>query len=237
MGYLAIPVSNVDGSAISIWSNHIFCISINKSNKQILMTKKEKAFVDYVKSECKKYGVKCSLRPVKYLKLSGNIKCSGYFDETGKVLACATNKKDWLQILVHEYAHLTQWVDDCNIWKKVSKFDSVNKMDLWLNGKSVKNYERHIDLVKELELDNEKRSVKIIKQFGLDSSIDTADYTRKANAYVQFYNYIKTTRKWSDPKNTPYNNKTVINAMPKVFRMNYKKMSKRVELAFSKSKI
>ncbi len=201
------------------------------------MTKKEREFVDYVKSECKKYGVKCSLRPVKYLKLSGNIKCSGYFDETGKVLACATNKKDWLQILVHEYAHLTQWVDNCKIWKKVSKLDSVNKMDQWLNGKSVKGYKRHIDLVKELELDNEKRSVGIIKSFDLSSLINVDDYTRKANAYVQFYNYIKITRRWSDPKNTPYNNQSVIQAMPKVFRMNYKKMSKRVESAFLKSKI
>jgi hypothetical protein len=237
MGYLAIPVSNVDGSAIRIWSNFIFCISINKSNKQILMTKKEKAFVDYVKSECKKYGIKCSLRPVKYLKLSGNIKCSGYFDDWNMVLACATNKKDWLSILVHEYAHLTQWVDKCKIWNTVSKFDSVGKMDSWLNGESVKGYKRHIDLVKELELDNEKRSVKIIKDFGLDSCINVEDYIRKANAYIQFYNYIKTTRRWSDPKNSPYTNKTVIQAMPKVFRMNYKKMSKRAESAFLKSKI
>jgi hypothetical protein len=201
------------------------------------MTKKEKAFVDHVKLECKKYGIKCSLRPVKYLKLSNSIKCSGYFDETGKVLACATNKKDWLQILVHEYAHLTQWVDNCNIWKKVSKLDSVNKMDQWLNGKSVKDYKRHIDLVKELELDNEKRSVSIIKKFDLTNSVDIDSYTRKANAYIQFYNYIKITRRWSDPKNTPYNNQSVIQAMPRVFRMNYKKMSKRVESAFLKSKI
>jgi len=101
----------------------------------------------------------------------------------------------------------------------------------------VKGYKRHIDLVKELELDNEKRSVKIIKEFGLDSCINVEDYTRKANAYIQFYNYIKTTRRWSDPKNSPYNNNTVIQAMPKVFRMNYKKMSKRVERAFLKSNI
>jgi hypothetical protein len=138
---------------------------------------------------------------------------------------------------VHEYAHLTQWVDNCSIWKKVSKYDSVNKMDRWLNGKLVKDYKRHVDLVKELELDNEKRSVKIIKLFKLDSVISVEDYTRKANAYVQFYNYIKITRRWSDPKNSPYNNQTVIQAMPKVFRMNYKKMSNRVKTAFLKSKI
>ena len=49
------------------------------------MNKKEKQFVSYVKSECKKYGVKCDLRKTKYVKLSGNIKCSGYFDEEAPV--------------------------------------------------------------------------------------------------------------------------------------------------------
>ncbi len=38
------------------------------------MNKKTKDFIKYVKSECKKYGVKCDLRNTKYVKLSGNIK-------------------------------------------------------------------------------------------------------------------------------------------------------------------
>ena len=56
------------------------------------MNKKEKEFVNYVKSECKKYGVKCDLRKTKYVKLSGNIKCSGYFDEDGLSLVCSMNR-------------------------------------------------------------------------------------------------------------------------------------------------
>ena len=40
-----------------------------------------KAFVNYVKTECKANGIKVELRPTKYVKLSGNIKCSGYFDD------------------------------------------------------------------------------------------------------------------------------------------------------------
>lgn len=201
------------------------------------MNKQEKSFVDYVKAECKKYGIKCDLRPVKYLKLSGNIRCSGYFDETNKVLACAMKKRDWLSILVHEYGHLTQWLDNCDSWKKAIKLDSVNKIDEWLLGKRIKNHELHIDVVKELELDNEKRSVKIIKKFGLDNRIDVKDYVKKANAYVLFYNYIKKTRRWSNPKNSPYGNKHVISVMSDRFSMNYDKMSKRVESAFVKANI
>ena len=45
------------------------------------MRAKEKRFINWVKKQCKENGIKCDLRPVTYLKLSGNIKCSGYFDE------------------------------------------------------------------------------------------------------------------------------------------------------------
>ena len=199
------------------------------------MTKKTKLFIDHIKAECEKYGVTLQLRHVKYLKISNSIKCSGYFDESDRTIVCATNTRNWLEILVHEYAHMTQWLDDCREWSKMVKKDSVSKMDMWLSGYEVKDYKKHIDIVKYLELDNEKRSVQIIKKFGLEIDID--DYIRKANAYVQFYNHIKTTRRWSKPHNSPYTNKMVIGQMSNTFRMNYRKMSKKVSLVFEKSGI
>jgi hypothetical protein len=201
-----------------------------------MVKKSTKAFIDHVKSECAKYGIKCKLKPVSYLRLSNNIKCSGYFDESSLELVCAMNREDSLEILVHEYAHMTQWLDNCDIWKKMIKYDSVNKMDAWLSKKEVvRDYKKHIDIVKYLELDNEKRSVNIIKKFNLD--IDLDHYIKKANAYVQFYNHIKTTRRWSTPKNSPYTNVSVINVMSPTFRMNYRKMSKKVIKAFQISGI
>jgi hypothetical protein len=199
-----------------------------------MINKRKKQFIELVKSECKKYGIKCDLRPVKYLKLSGNIKCSGYFDETNKVLACATKAEDWFYILVHEYAHLTQWVDNCEPWKLVSDNNSIDYVDRWLNGSRVKEPEKHINLVRDLELDNEKRTVKLIKKFGLG---DYKTYTKKANAYLLFYNYMKITRRWSSPKNSPYRNKILISVMSDGFRMNYDKLSKRVKNAFEKAEI
>ncbi len=73
------------------------------------MTDKEIRFVKWVKKQCRMYGVTCSLRNVKYLRLSGNIKCSGYFDDTTDkkpALVVAMNRQDWIEILVHEYCHL-----------------------------------------------------------------------------------------------------------------------------------
>lgn len=194
------------------------------------MNSKETRFVKWVKRQCKKYGVKCELRNVKYLKINGTIRCSGYFDDTDSQpkLVVAMNQSDWLGILVHEYCHLTQWSDGIPLWKSAET--SLVKVDEWLSGEEVENIEDHLAIVRDLELDNEKRSVELIRKWGL--GIDVDNYIQKANAYVQFYNYLGKTRRWSKPNNAPYSNKNVVNAMPTTFRMNYKRMSKRVEKIF-----
>lgn len=198
------------------------------------LTRIEKGFVKFVRAECKKYGVKFRLRNVEYLRIDENINCSGYFDETVPIIVVAKQRKDWLEILVHEYCHLTQWVENCKEWKKVDKYNSCNKVDMWLAGKNVKDPEFHLTVIRDLELDNEKRAVKVIKKFGLDSRIDIDDYIRKANAYINFYNYLKYTRRWSSPNNSPYKNKELIGSMPKTFRMNYKSLSKKMFKVFAK---
>jgi len=198
------------------------------------MTRKELKFIEYVKEQCAEHGVKCSLRNVKYVKLSGNIKCSGYFDGGDKPeLVVAMNRKDWIEILVHEYCHLTQWVERIPLWKRSET--SLDKVDEWLSGGKVNNIGRHLGVARDLELDNEKRAVALIKEWGLKVDID--NYIRKANAYVQFYNYMGISRRWSKPGNSPYSNKNLINEMPNKFNMNYDKMSKKVEKAFIKEQI
>jgi hypothetical protein len=175
-----------------------------------------------VKGHCKEVGIKCDIRPVKYLVLSGNIRCSGYFCEETMKLVVAGKSKDWLGILTHEYAHLTQWQDkSTNIWKTGST--GVTHLDDWLGGKKIRSIKNAIEWSRDLELDNEKRSVKLIKKWKLP--IDLNDYIKKANAYIQFYNWMRYSKRWSRPGNAPYSNKAIYEAMPPNFRMNYKKMS------------
>lgn len=197
------------------------------------MTSNDRKFIQYVKEQCAEYGIKCIIRHVKYVKLSGNIQCGGWFDETKKELVCASNRPDFLQILVHEFSHLTQWVDQCEAWKK--GVEGIAYVDEWLSGKNVPNIRKHLSYSRDLELDNEKRTVKHIKKFGLSINVD--DYIRRANAYIQFYNHIYYTRKWATHKNSPYKNPRIIAAMPKTFHMNYKKMSRKVEKVFREEMI
>lgn len=200
------------------------------------LTKAEKVFVRYVRAECKKHGVRCVFKNKPYLTIN-KIACSGYFDETRSILVVAVDRPDWVEILVHEYSHVTQWVDNCKEWRRMERYKSCVKMDEWLEGKQIKNPHFHLTVMRDLELDNEKRAVNLIKQFGLDTTINVEKYIQKANAYVSFYNYLKYTRRWSNPENSPYTNTKLISVMPKSFRMNYKKMSKRTYQAFVKAAV
>jgi hypothetical protein len=197
------------------------------------MNKKATEFIKYVKAECKKYGIKCDLRRTKYVRLPGKVKCSGYFDDQNMELVCSMNRKDSLEILAHEFGHLTQWVDQTSLWKKADV--SIPKVDEWLMGEDVPDIKKHLAVSRDLELDNEKRTVKIIKKFGLD--IDVDEYIKKANCYVHFYNRMLATRKWCTPGNSPYNNKRLIDIMPANFRMNYNKIPKKIEKVFIEEQI
>jgi hypothetical protein len=193
------------------------------------MNKKVENFIQHVKDECKKEGVKCDLRNTRHVKISDNIKASGYFDESVPTLVCSMNRPDAIEILVHEYGHLTQWVDDTPLWKSVEI--SMPILDDWLAGTEHPDIAKHIGNCRDLELDNEKRAVNIIKKFELP--IDIPRYRKKANSYVMFYNYMLISRRWCTPKNSPYSNKRVIEAMPDRFSMNYAKLPKKIEKIFT----
>lgn len=193
----------------------------------------EKEFIKFVKQECKKHNIKCILKNTKTVKLDETSRCSGYFDEENLVVAM--NRPDAIQILVHEYGHLTQWAEQCDVWIQCGKNESHDKLYRWLNGEKVRNIQKAIALCRDLELDNERRSVKLIKKFNLNVDIDL--YIKKANAYVQFYNYLMVSRKWCKPNNSPYKNRRLLRVMPAKFNMDYKKLSKKVLRIFIEENI
>lgn len=185
-------------------------------------------FVEFIKMDCKEYGVKCDLRNTKFVRIEKGIRGSGYFDENVPTLVCSMNRPDSLEILVHEYAHFTQWREKIPLW--TNSIDSFGKVDEWLKGKRIKNIEYHINQCRDLELDNEKRAVNIIKKFKLQ--IDLDHYHRKANAYIYSYNYIKESRRWSKPQNSPYSNKRLISLMPNSFNNDYEVLPEWVREVF-----
>ena len=191
-------------------------------------TKKEQDFIQYVKNRCKEHGVKCHLPKTKSVKMSDGVRCSGYFDESVPILVSSVGRPDWIEILAHEYSHLTQWVERIPLW--VEAETSLAFVWEWLEGVDCDNIDHHLSVARDLELDNEKRAVKIIQAFELE--VDNDNYIRKANAYVCFYNFLKITRKWCTAKTSPYRNKNIIAAMSPKFNMDHSKLSKKSEKVF-----
>jgi hypothetical protein len=195
-------------------------------------TKKEKEFIEWIKSECRKKGVKLTLKRTKSVRATDNIRCAGFFTEQNEdgvpELACSMSRPDSIEVLAHEFCHFLQWVEGSEIWNNTDP--SSDKLEKWLNGRRVNNIKKHIGVVRDLELDCEKRTVKLLKKW--DIGVDLDMYTKKANAYVQFYNYLYYTRRWSNPKNSPYRNGNVIKVMSPKFNMKYEEMSKRVKKVF-----
>lgn len=188
-----------------------------------------------IKADCKAAGVKVSLRNVGYVIMSGQIKCAGYFDSLGRELVVALNHSHGLETIVHEFCHFLQWDEQCEAW--VNNCDSIEMVDLWISGEDIPDIDTHISNVRNLELDNEIRSVNLIKNFGLQSEINPERYTQKANAYIQFYNWLKISRQWPEPKNAPYTNERIINAMSTKFDMDYEKLDPTIEKLFREEKV
>ena len=123
-------------------------------------TKNQLAFIDHVKNECKINNFKCSLRPTTFVKFGNNMKCSGWMDEDKREIVVSMNRPDWIEILAHEYSHLTQFLDKLPLWNKAG--ESIDSIERWLNGEEVDDIDIHLGVSRDLELDNEKRTVKII---------------------------------------------------------------------------
>ena len=100
-------------------------------------TRKEQLFIKKIKEHCKEYGIKVELRDVTYLQLDKNSRCTGYFDEENMKLVCAMKRPDSFPILVHEYAHFTQWIEQCKPWVKLG--NSLSYLMDWIDGKSVRS--------------------------------------------------------------------------------------------------
>ncbi len=196
------------------------------------MKKTYEEFLKMVKTECKKHKVKLDLRRGKYLRLNG-FRCGGFFDSDVPVLAAAMGHRDSKILLAHEYCHMTQWLDNFYLWEKSP--DSMEKIEAWLNGAEVEDIAEQIKISRDLELDNEMRTTKLVEEY--DLGIEVGEYIKKCNAYVLFYNWLLESRRWSKPGNSPYVNPKVLEVMSDKFDMNYDSLSPEIAKVFREQNI
>lgn len=189
-------------------------------------------FIKHVERHCKRKGFELVVVNSSFIDIGDNAPSSGYFSEDEKKICVALKTKDFLGILAHEYSHFCQYVEDKEWYEYYS--DSYLKMFEWLEGKRIKNIDFHLGNCLELELDCEKRAVEHIKKFNLGINIE--DYIQRANAYMYFWRYLKHSRRWCSPYNTPSNNEQIVRVMPTRFLKEYI-LSDKIKELFEKENI
>lgn len=159
-----------------------------------------------------------------YLK-DENIYTRGYWDDTdvkNPTLACiiTNNEEEWVSIFAHEYCHFCQWREEIPIWKESRsiKADTSNKI---LSNKpiSLKELNYTLNVMRDIELDCEKRTVKLFKEYKVPINIKS--YIKKANAYILFYNHIKTYRQWYPKNSSPYQTEQLLQLCSSRFYKSY----------------
>lgn len=200
-------------------------------------------FIAHVRAECKKNDIVLFMPETETLDCDGE-PSRGYFD--GETLACAVGHpvKKWIDILAHEYCHLTQYVENAPVWHATSIVvdgEEIDTGDLywnWIKGRvelSPKQVLDYIGRARDLELDNEKRTVKVIQEF--DLPIDISNYIRRANAYVMFYSSMMVLRKWCIKKDLQFPSITeqpeILKLMSDKFDMDYENPPLEVLVTFA----
>jgi len=166
-------------------------------------SKAARDFLRYVRKTCKDNGVNVKIGRGRLVKMEPfNFKVAGYFDEDARLLHCGVglNESEFLSTLVHEFAHVLQWIDGDSTYKNCDheKYGSVqNAVCQWIKDEvSVKN--KHLILYTKkmiaCELNAERRAVKLIKQF--DLPIDIKRYSEHASATLYTYWMTLKTKKW-----------------------------------------
>lgn len=188
-------------------------------------------FINFIIKDCQSEGVR--IRFVKAKKIyDGGMATSGSFSDVQREIAVAIRcpLSHWLGVLVHEYAHFCQWRENAKAWRtseNASISDAGSLLVMWLQRDielTEKQRQSYVNQTIALELDCEKRAVRLIKQFKLP--IDLKEYIKKANAYLASYQAIAAFRKWNHPHSAAYLIDEIWMNMPENFTYPYfKKLS------------
>jgi hypothetical protein len=147
------------------------------------------AFKKWACNYLEEHGKKLEIRPSTYVQAEGG-RCAGFCD--GAKVVVAGKNELFKEVFVHEFSHMTQVVEQSEIWDK--------NWDFWkiLNHKKdfIPEWETILNII-ELERDCEARALKFSRKWDL---FDNEIYARQANVYLYYYQYVYLTRTWANTK-------------------------------------
>lgn len=182
-------------------------------------------FKQYVYDVCDYNGVNVIFDPNDRITDENGCMYSGYFYGEPEAyqgelaVAVGVEMERWLPILVHEFGHCLQWIEDSPFWYityfEDEDFDAYESLSLWTMGEkdlAPSQAQQFAKLVRMLEHDCDQRAVQLIEQF--DLPIDKQQYIQQSNAYHLYFNYVGKTGNWSYHQPRPYVDEAVWGHMP-----------------------
>ena len=174
-------------------------------------------FVAHVRRHLAEYGFTLHLGNGRRVNSNEGWRAEGYFDAGEKCIKVGKGGIQWLETLVHEYAHFLQWLDSSNSLVNTEDRAARLVQDYLHAGKgnltsAVMSAFRRVML---FERDAEMRAVRCITIHNLDINIE--NYIRRANMYI-YTHYINMTLRKYNFKKSPFHSPKVISEMPATFR-------------------
>lgn len=208
-------------------------ITRNDCPSKLDINPKFQLLLNDIYDNCNKKGINIKLVKRKAIMCDGS-RISGYFDETIPIIKVAICKpvKEWFSILIHEYCHSIQWINQTKPWTSVYTGPdncALTSFENWLCGTDYKDIKKYIKIIQNLELECEKLAIDIIKKYNIP--LDINHYIQAANAYIYLYSWLYYIRKW--PNIMPYQNKQIVKQMPTRFLKKYDIESKRIYNIYS----
>ncbi len=195
--------------------------------------------IGYCLSELSKYDVKVIFTQQPYIKMeSEGISVRGYWDDSNKQnvkLYCtiSDNETDWVPIFAHEFNHFIQWKKKLKVWRNANNVYETDMYNIMHNKHiSSRRLIRCLNTTRDLELDCEKRTVKLLCKYKVP--INIKEYIRTANIYIHFYNYAKIYRSWFPNNNPPYDNYKIRRSTSTSFYPTYNSIPESLEKMFLK---
>jgi len=178
------------------------------------MRKNVERLVSDIVIELIKNKITVILEQTKELHVSDNITCDGFFNDETFVCAVGKPVNTWLSTFVHEYCHFLQMKENCKEHVEYSNNKTVALIDDWIEDETLKisnvRIKRACELIRDLELDCEKRTVEKMKEYGVD--FNEKQYIKSASAYIHFYNILPFQRTWF--KKSPTKVNQILDMMP-----------------------
>lgn len=180
------------------------------------LNSRTKQFVEQVKAELHSYGFRLCFGKGKSVN-GGGWRAAGYFDNHKREIRVARRNADWLDVLLHEYAHFRQWVEQpASVFN--ADADAAKIVDSYLHrGKQFPPavLRRAFQRVMAFERDAEMRALTIAKDLCLP--VDPVAYAKGANLYIYSHHLMRDSGRWK-PVRDLYRSYKVVRLMPKDFK-------------------